>query len=162
MSVDRHDRMNSSTMTLARMLPKIRWLLDLVQRRADVARLVLQHLDLHVGGQQRLGPRSSRSLTASITSTVFMPDCRCTCSTTAGLPSKRASVRTSFVQSTDLAQVARSAPACRRPWRRPGRRKSRESRHAAQRAQAQLAEARVDAAAGNLGVLRARARRGPA
>ena len=161
MSVDRHDRMKSSTMMLARMLPEIRCPSNLVQGRQDVPRLVLNDSTCDVVGQAASRDRGSRSLTASITSTVFSPDCRCTCSTTAGLPSSRASVRTSLVASpTSPRSRSRTGVPPTVATTRSG--KSRACAHAAQRPQAQLADALRRRGRRELRHSAGPARRGPA
>ena len=73
---------------------------DLVQRGVDVARLVADDLERHVGRQLRPARRSRLRLTASITATVFAPDWRRISSVTVGTPLSRATERCSFVPSS--------------------------------------------------------------
>ena len=63
---------------------------DLVQRGVDVARLVADDLERHVGGQLRLRRARGCALTPSMTATVFAPDCRRMARVTVGTPLRRA------------------------------------------------------------------------
>ena len=60
MIVERQLRMKASTTSEARMRAEHEVEVDLVQRRVDVARLVADDLELHVGGQLRREARQAR------------------------------------------------------------------------------------------------------
>ncbi len=160
MSVERHERMKSSTMTLARMLPATRcpwiscraarmyrdwsWMTSTVDVRRAAARgarqAALDGLDHLDGVRARLPLHLQHDGRLAVE------------------PGQRAD----FLAASTTSPRSRSRTAVPPTVATTRSGKSRGVGDAAQRAQAQLAEAGVDAAAGHLGVLPRQAPRAPA
>ena len=124
---------------------------DLVERGVDVARLVADDLQPDVGRQELGLSRARFALTASITATVFAPDCRRISRVTVGTPFRRTTERCSLVPSSawPMSRTRTGAPlmvATTRSLNASGL-------DAAHRAERLLLAAGGDVAAGQVGVL---------
>ncbi len=101
MMVDCQFRMKASTTRRREDAAEHEVQVDLVQRRVDVARLVADDLErARPAGIWRAERARGSALAASMTATVFSPDCRRTSRMTVGTPFSRATERCSVVPSS--------------------------------------------------------------